>query len=164
MYNKAILKVSSILMVCLYLTAYRKIIPSEGKGITSENNYLCISICLITEAINWYTTFMAAFDRFHNRRNLAHIIHSDNGKTFTDGKREIKGAENSSDFRKIKQFINGKGVSWSFYPPYAIPDRSPLRSLLPFSAEINLNKTFTNKWKMYLAWKITSRPFLKKWY
>ena len=100
-----------------------KITPSRGRGITSTKGYICIFICLVTRAVHveiasdlLTKTFLAAFDRFYNQRNLPGTIYSDNGTQFQGAEEEIAKlfSESSSQFARIREYVNDLGVSWSF--------------------------------------------------
>ena len=68
---------------------YIKVTPHRGRGITSTKEFICIFICFATRAMRieiasdlTSKAFLAAFDRFSNRRNLPGSMHSDNGTNF----------------------------------------------------------------------------------
>ena len=65
-------------------------------------------------------TFLAAFERFHNQRNLPGTIYSDNGTQFQGAEGEIAKlfSKSSSQFARIREYVNDLGVSWSFAPPH----------------------------------------------
>ncbi|XP_076283630.1 uncharacterized protein LOC143210562 [Lasioglossum baleicum] len=69
---------------------------TAGRGYKARKSYIALFICLTTRAIHLelvsdYSTaaFLACFDRFCSRRDLPHIMYSDNGTTFQGADKEI---------------------------------------------------------------------------
>ena len=58
-------------------------------------------------------TFLAAFDRFCNRRGLPKMVYSDNAKTFEGTEGEIRKllAEKSEFFLQIKEDVTNLEIS-----------------------------------------------------
>ena len=104
-----------------------KVTPSKERKITSNKGYICIFVYFVTRAMlieivsdMTAKTFLAAFDRFCNRRGLPKIVYSNNAKTFEGAEGEIRKlfAEKSESFREIKEYVTNLEISWFYSPPY----------------------------------------------
>ncbi len=91
-------------------------------------SYLCLFVCMSTRCVHIEIVktletneFMAALQRFANRRGMPSEIFSDNGSNFIGAAKEIN--DISSMLRKSKHSISvvesQHGVKWHFNPPRA---------------------------------------------
>ncbi|XP_062710566.1 uncharacterized protein LOC134288752 [Aedes albopictus] len=90
--------------------------------------YISLFVCLSTKAIHLELVsdltsdaFLAALDRFINRRGLVRKLFSDNGTNFVGALKELRHLRDmfndQVERNKINDFLIGREVEWDFIPP-----------------------------------------------
>ncbi|XP_062704390.1 uncharacterized protein LOC134286740 [Aedes albopictus] len=90
--------------------------------------YISLFVCLSTKAIHLELVsdltsdaFLAALDRFINRRGLVRKLFSDNGTNFVGALKELRHLRDmfndQVERNKINDFLIGREVEWEFIPP-----------------------------------------------
>lgn len=101
-----------------------KVTSSRDRGITSTKGYICIFVCFASRAVHVEIVldlptkkFLAAFDRFYNRRNMPQSIHSDNGRPF-----RVPSERHASFSRKTRhRFERWNSISITWESPGNFP-------------------------------------------
>lgn len=100
----------------------------KGRGSKSHKGWLAIFVCLSTSAVyielvTDYTTeaFIAAYQRFVNRRGICQHHFSDCSTNFLGADQELKKLfmAGSKDSRDLSQLLLKDGTQWTFNPPGA---------------------------------------------
>ena len=91
-----------------------------------EQNSICVFTCLVSYTVHLEIaygldadSFLNAFYRMTNRRELAVEMLSDNGKNFVGGEQELRELIEKLDAEKIVASGADKGIKWNFNPPLA---------------------------------------------
>lgn len=88
--------------------------------------YIALFVCFATKAIHLEVvsdmtteTFLAAFDRFINRRGTPECVYSDNAKTFIGAKNLIAIDQEKSilEYSRVARHVANEGIQWQFIPP-----------------------------------------------
>ena len=98
----------------------------QGRRSRRQKRYLCLCTCLPTRAVHLEMafgidtdSFLNAFYRMANRRELPREMLSVNGTNFVAAERELRELVEALDQSKIAQSTANKGVMWHFNPPLA---------------------------------------------
>ena len=97
---------------------------SNKRRPTLEKRYVAVFTCMVTRAIHlepvtslYADAFIAALERFINRRGYPATIYSDNGTNFVAAEKEIRLVFNSIvNQDAIRTFIQTRHISWKFSP------------------------------------------------
>ncbi len=89
-----------------------------------EKGYVAVFTCMVTRAVHLEPvtslhadSFIAALERFVNRRGCPSTIYSDNGTNFVAAEKEIRFAINSITKQDVvRTFTRTKNISWKFSP------------------------------------------------
>ena len=163
-----------------------KVIPWKGRGVRSTKGYISIFVCFATRAVHIEImsdlstkAFIAAFDRFFNRRNLPKKICSDNATNFQGAERELKQifSEKTESFKSIKEgrVLGGSALTFPEHSTLAThierclnsrpvciisldsrdsippPQGHQKGTLPPASNTTNTSKTYKQQWTLILA-------------
>ncbi len=97
---------------------------SNKRKPTLEKGYVAVFTCMVTRAVHLEPvtslhadSFIAALERFVNRRGCPSTIYSDNGTNFVAAEKEIRFAINSITKQDVvRTFTRTKNISWKFSP------------------------------------------------
>lgn len=116
--------------------------------------YIAVFVCLVTknvhlELVSSLTTeaFLAALDRFVNRRGLTRMILSDNATNFSGASNELHELytqfQNGITLNKINDLLLPREIEWRFIPPRA-PNFAGLMEAAVKSVKTHIKRTLQN--------------------